>query len=60
VKGLSEPLLISKENEDIYAIMDLNGDGQVSSGELDAFHALYDLNGDGCLDDYELKEAADK
>ena len=58
-KGNYQPVLVSTENKDLIEVMDIDGDGNVESWEMQQFYKQYDLNKDGSLDDYEVDKALD-
>ncbi|MDP8259193.1 MAG: hypothetical protein P9L90_07240 [Candidatus Aadella gelida] len=47
-------VLVSSDNEDIVGAMDLDGDGNVDSAEMQYFYAKYDMNSNGVLEEEEL------
>jgi hypothetical protein len=58
-KNNFDTVYVSTENEDIVEIMDLDGDGDVESWELDSFYSQYDTNENGILEDEEIEAAID-
>jgi len=53
-RATASTVLVSKENEDIIEIMDLNKDGRVDALEMKIFYEKYDINKDGTLDSVEI------
>ncbi|MFH1868372.1 MAG: EF-hand domain-containing protein [Candidatus Omnitrophota bacterium] len=54
-----QPVLVSKENEDLLEIMDTNGDGSVDQKEMQAFYSTYDINSNGILENSEINAAVE-
>jgi Ca2+-binding EF-hand superfamily protein len=58
-RGNLPKVLVSKENEDLVEVMDVDGDGDVEDWELEGFYSNYDLNQDGVLDSKEIEAATE-
>ena len=54
-----DTVYVSKENEDITEVMDLDEDGDVEEWEAKVFYDQYDLNENGILEDEEIEAAVD-
>lgn len=52
-------VLVSKENEDILEIMDIDNNGNVDAEEMEIFYQKYDLNNNGVLETEEINAAID-
>jgi len=51
------PMEIKGTNEDIYEVMDMNEDGEVTKQEFKEFSKKFDGNRDGYIDRFEIEEA---
>lgn len=56
-KSTTQPTLVSKEDEDIFAIMDTDNNGSVGEDEMQAFYSTYDINSNGILENSEISAA---
>ena len=56
-KGDTSVAYVSKENEDLIEMMDVDNDGDVEQEEMDEFYQKYDTNNNGVLEDEEINSA---
>ena len=58
-KSGSGIIVVNDDNRDIYEVMDLNENGQVTRKEINKFYTTYDLDGNGVLEEAEINAASE-
>ena len=58
-KATFVPVVVSADNEDMFEVMDMDGNGKVSMSEVKFFYNKYDTNRNGTLEAVEIENVAD-
>jgi len=53
---IQETIVITQEEENLLSDIDINGDGTIDQGEIDAWLDSYDSNNDGTITEEELNQ----